>query len=234
MNRPEKVIYTAKVHTTGGRVGSSRSDDGKLDVKLTRPGTSGAGTNPEQLFAAGWSACYQSAMELVARRMKLALPTDFAVDAEVDLGPNGAGFDVSVRLNVNLRRGPVARPGRRPRRPSAPRSCPASHPTWRSNWSKRRTRFVRIPGRRTATSRSRRISYEPQLQSKALRIAKSKLWVERESAALPLRPLAPDTRRPTANLMRAIRLLRAPLTPPSSEGATHPLPPIQVTAREPV
>ena len=74
MNRPEKVIYTAKVHTTGGRVGSSRSDDGKLDVKLTRPGTSGAGTNPEQLFAAGWSACYQSAMELVARRMKLALP----------------------------------------------------------------------------------------------------------------------------------------------------------------
>src|SRR6478672_8586116 len=102
MNRPEKVIYTAKVHTTGGRVGSSRSDDGKLDVKLTRPGTSGAGTNPEQLFAAGWSACYQSAMELVARRMKLALPADFAVDAEVDLGPNGDGFDVAVRLNVSL------------------------------------------------------------------------------------------------------------------------------------
>jgi lipoyl-dependent peroxiredoxin len=69
---------------------------------LTRPGTSGAGTNPEQLFAAGWSACYQSAMELVARRMKLALPADFAVDAEVDLGPNGDGFDVAVRLNVSL------------------------------------------------------------------------------------------------------------------------------------
>jgi lipoyl-dependent peroxiredoxin len=103
MNRPEKVTYTAKVHTTGGRVGSSRSDDGKLDVKLTRPGTSGAGTNPEQLFAAGWSACYQSAMELVARRMKVALPADFAVDAEVDLGPNGAGYDVAVRLNVSLR-----------------------------------------------------------------------------------------------------------------------------------
>ena len=102
MNRPEKVIYTAKVHTTGGRVGSSRSDDGKLDVKLTRPGTSGAGTNPEQLFAAGWSACYQSAMELVARRMKVALPADLAVDAEVDLGPNGDGFDVAVRLNVSL------------------------------------------------------------------------------------------------------------------------------------
>jgi Ohr subfamily peroxiredoxin len=102
VNRPEKVIYTAKVHTTGGRVGSSRSDDGKLDVKLSRPGTPGEGTNPEQLFAAGWSACYQSAMELVARRMKVALPADFAVDAEVDLGPNGIGYDVAVRLNVRL------------------------------------------------------------------------------------------------------------------------------------
>src|SRR5258707_13629971 len=99
MNRPEKVIYTAKVHTTGGRVSSSRSDDGKLDVKLTRPGTSGAGTNPEQLFAAGWSACYQSWMELVARRMKLTLPADLPVEAEVDPGPNGPGSDVLVLLN---------------------------------------------------------------------------------------------------------------------------------------
>ena len=102
MNRPEKVLYTAKVHTIGGRVGSSRSDDGKLDVKLSRPGTSGAGTNPEQLFAAGWSACYQSAMELVAGRINVALPADHAVDAEVDLGPNGAGYDVAVRLHVSL------------------------------------------------------------------------------------------------------------------------------------
>ena len=102
MNRPEKVIYTAKVHTTGGRVGVSRSDDGQLDVKLSRPGTSGAGTNPEQLFAAGWSACYESSMELAARRMKVALPADLAVDAEVDLGPNGGGYDVAVRLNVSL------------------------------------------------------------------------------------------------------------------------------------
>jgi Ohr subfamily peroxiredoxin len=69
---------------------------------LSRPGTSGVGTNPEQLFAAGWSACYESAMELVARRMKVALPADVAVDAEVDLGPNGAGYDVAVRLNVCL------------------------------------------------------------------------------------------------------------------------------------
>jgi Ohr subfamily peroxiredoxin len=102
MNRPEKVIYTAKVHTTGGRVGASRSDDGRLEVKLSRPGTPGAGTNPEQLFAAGWSACYESAMELVARRMKIAPPADLAVDAEVDLGPNGDAYDVAVRLNISL------------------------------------------------------------------------------------------------------------------------------------
>jgi osmotically inducible protein OsmC len=68
---------------------------------LSRPGTSGAGTNPEQLFAAGWSACNQSAMELVGRRMDVALPADHAVDAEVDLGPNGAGYDAAVRLNVS-------------------------------------------------------------------------------------------------------------------------------------
>ena len=102
MNRPEKVIYTAKVHTTGGRTGASRSDDGCLEVKLSRPGAPGRGTNPEQLFAAGWSACYESALELVARRMKIALPPDLAIDAEVDLGPNGDAYDVSVRLNVSL------------------------------------------------------------------------------------------------------------------------------------
>jgi Ohr subfamily peroxiredoxin len=102
MNRPEKVIYTAKVHTTGGRSGASRSDDGHLEVKLSRPGTAGAGTNPEQLFAAGWSACFGSAVELVAHRMKVTLPAGVAVDAEVDLGPNGEGYDLAVRLKVSL------------------------------------------------------------------------------------------------------------------------------------
>ena len=102
VNRPEKVIYTAKVHTTGGRAGESRSDDGRLEVKLSRPGTTSAGTNPEQLFAAGWSACFESAMELVAHKMKVALPADLAIDAEVDLGPNGGGYDLAVRLNVSL------------------------------------------------------------------------------------------------------------------------------------
>ena len=72
------------------------------DVKLSRPGTAGTGTNPEQLFAAGWSACFQSAMELVAHKMKVALPANSAIDAEVDLGPNGEGYDLAARLNVSL------------------------------------------------------------------------------------------------------------------------------------
>ena len=81
----EKVMYTAKTHTTGGRSGVSRSDDGRLDIKLSIPGTSGAGTNPEQLFAAGWSACFEGAMGLVARQMKITLPPETSIDAEVDL-----------------------------------------------------------------------------------------------------------------------------------------------------
>ena len=77
----EKVIYTAKAHTTGGRDGgASRTSDGRLDVKLSVPGTSGAGTNPEQLFAVGWSACFTSAIKIVAHRMKVVLPPEFATD----------------------------------------------------------------------------------------------------------------------------------------------------------
>src|SRR5580698_6571298 len=82
MNRLEKVLYTAKAHSTGGRMGVSRSSDGRLEVKLSRPGGPGTGTNPEQLFAAGWSACFDSAMEFAARNMKITLPADHAVDAE--------------------------------------------------------------------------------------------------------------------------------------------------------
>jgi Ohr subfamily peroxiredoxin len=102
MNRLEKVLYTAKAHTTGGRTGMSRSSDGRLEVRLSRPGTPGTGTNPEQLFAAGWSACFESAMEFVARNMKIALPTDHAVDAEIELGPDGGAFSLAARLYVSL------------------------------------------------------------------------------------------------------------------------------------
>jgi lipoyl-dependent peroxiredoxin len=102
MTHLEKVLYTAKAHTTGGRDGSSRTDDGRLDIKLSPPGMGGSGTNPEQLFAAGYSACFIGAMKAVAGRTKVALPTDLAVDAEVDLGPVAGGYGIAVRLNVSL------------------------------------------------------------------------------------------------------------------------------------
>ena len=99
----EKVVYTAKAHTIGGRDGgSSRTSDGRLDVKLTVPGTKGEGTNPEQLLAAGWSSCFLSAMRLVAAQMKVKLPADVAVDAEVDLGTTAGKYFIQARLNVNL------------------------------------------------------------------------------------------------------------------------------------
>ncbi len=99
----EKVIYTAKAHTTGGRDGgASRTSDGRLDVKLSVPGTSGTGTNPEQLFAVGWSACFLSAIKIVAARMKVKLPTDLAIDTEIDLGTAGGGYLLQARLNVSL------------------------------------------------------------------------------------------------------------------------------------
>jgi osmotically inducible protein OsmC len=99
-----KVIYTAKTHTTGGRdKGVSRSSDGRLDVRLSVPGGPGTGTNPEQLLAAGWSACFESALALEARRAKVALPPDLAIDAEVDLNlSDGDGYFLRTRLNISL------------------------------------------------------------------------------------------------------------------------------------
>jgi Ohr subfamily peroxiredoxin len=99
----EKVLFTARAHTTGGRDGgASHTDDGRLDVKLSAPGTAGTGTNPEQLFAAGWSACFLSAIKLVAGKKKIALPPDVAIDAEVDLGTTRGDFGLAARLNVSL------------------------------------------------------------------------------------------------------------------------------------
>ncbi len=102
MTQLEKVMYTAKAHTTGGRDGASRTDDGRLDIKLSPPGTAGNGTNPEQLFAAGYSACFIGAIKAVATKMKIAVPADLAVDAEVDLGPIPNAYGVAARLNVSL------------------------------------------------------------------------------------------------------------------------------------
>jgi Ohr subfamily peroxiredoxin len=99
----DKLLYTAKAHTTGGRDnGTSRTDDGRLDIKLSSPGTPGTGTNPEQLFAAGWSACFLSAIKLVAGKRKITLPEDVAIDAEIDLGMTHGNFGLAARLNVSL------------------------------------------------------------------------------------------------------------------------------------
>src|SRR3954466_1464232 len=102
MTAIDKVLYTARTHTTGGRDGASRTSDGRLDVKLSTPGTSGTGTNPEQLFAAGWAACFMRAIGLAASQRKITLPADRAIDAEVDLGTNDGGYLVRARLNVSL------------------------------------------------------------------------------------------------------------------------------------
>src|SRR5258706_5246015 len=102
MTQIEKLLYTAKTHTTGGREGASRSSDVNLNVKLSRPGTADSGTKPEQLFAAGWSACFEGAMGLAARKRKITLPADLAIDAEVDLGTTGGAYLLQARLNVTL------------------------------------------------------------------------------------------------------------------------------------
>ncbi len=97
-----KLLYTARTRTTGGREGASRSDDGRLEVKLSNPGAPGAGTNPEQLLAAGWSSCFISAVGLAARELKVALPADAAVNTEIDLGTNENGYILAARLDVSL------------------------------------------------------------------------------------------------------------------------------------
>ena len=98
----EKVVYTGKTHTTGGRNGESHSSDGRLAVKLSAPGSAGPGTNPEQLLAAGWSACFIGAMSKAAAELNLTLPAATAVDAEIDLGLTNNAFFLQVRLNISL------------------------------------------------------------------------------------------------------------------------------------
>jgi len=102
-SHPAKVLYTAKAHTTGGREGgASRTSDGRLDVKFSVPGGPGEGTNPEQLFAVGWSACFVSALKLAAAKRKVHLPQDMALDAEVDLCMGDGGYFLKARLNISL------------------------------------------------------------------------------------------------------------------------------------
>jgi lipoyl-dependent peroxiredoxin len=97
-----KILYTGKTHTTGGREGASQSSDGQLDVRLSSPGSSRPGTNPEQLFAAGWSACFIGALQVAAGQLKTRLPADTAVDAEVDLILDEGAYSLGARLHVSL------------------------------------------------------------------------------------------------------------------------------------
>ena len=102
MTAISKIHYTAKVHITAGRDGGSAvSDDRHLDVSLSLPGT-GAGTNPEQLLAAGWSACFLSALAIAAQKRGISLPAERSIDAEIDLGTTGADFFLGARLQVSL------------------------------------------------------------------------------------------------------------------------------------
>ncbi len=102
MSKIEKVLYTGKTHTTGGRDGATRSDDAALDVRLSPPGSGKPGTNPEQLFAAGWSACFIGALGLAAAKRKIRLPAETVIDAEVDLGTAGDAYFLQARLNISL------------------------------------------------------------------------------------------------------------------------------------
>ena len=104
LTQASKLLYTAKTHTTGGRQnGVARSSDGRLNIRMAIPGSTQSGTNPEQLFAAGWSACFEGAMGILARKMKITLPDDLAIDAEVDLClSDEGGYFLKARLNIYL------------------------------------------------------------------------------------------------------------------------------------
>ncbi|HRI18372.1 MAG TPA: organic hydroperoxide resistance protein [Burkholderiaceae bacterium] len=102
----DKVLYTARATSTGGRAGTSESSDGVLKLQLSTPkelgGAGGPGTNPEQLFACGYSACFIGAMKAVAARQKIALPSEVSITAEVGIGPIPAGFGLQVAMAVSI------------------------------------------------------------------------------------------------------------------------------------
>ena len=99
----EKVLYTAHTHVTGGREGAGKSSDGAVDVKLSTPGAGKPGTNPEQLFGIGYSACFLGAIGIAAQSLKIRLSPETAVDADVSLGKTAAGdYQLAVKLNVSI------------------------------------------------------------------------------------------------------------------------------------
>ena len=103
--KPDKIVYTAEATATGGRDGRARTSDGKIDVRLTPPkemGGTGEGSNPEQLFACGYSACFLGAIKLVADKERIAVPSDAAITARVGIGPIPTGFGLQVELRIAL------------------------------------------------------------------------------------------------------------------------------------
>ena len=106
MASPEKVLYTAHSTATGGRDGRAVSSDGVLNIQLSTPkelgGAGGPGTNPEQLFAAGYSACFIGALKFVAGKAKVALPADTSITGNVGIGQIPAGFGIKVQLDIKV------------------------------------------------------------------------------------------------------------------------------------
>lgn len=106
MKKPSSIAYKTKAIVTGGREGSAKSEDGRLSVSLSTPkdlgGDDGSGTNPEQLFAAGYAACFMGAAKFVAMQEKIALPDDFSITGEVGIGPTDGGFAIDVELHIAL------------------------------------------------------------------------------------------------------------------------------------
>ena len=105
MSKPEKIVYTAHASATGGRDGQASSSDGLLDVKLALPkemGGAGGGVNPEQLFAAGYSACFLGDMKFVAGQQKITLPADTTIEGAVGIGPIPTGFSIAVELSIHI------------------------------------------------------------------------------------------------------------------------------------
>lgn len=100
----DKVLYTALAHTKGGRTGTGKSSDGAIDVQLSPPGSGKPGTNPEQLFAVGYAACFIGAMRAVAPKIGVKVPEDVSIDSSVSLGPThgGSAYGIAVKLVINL------------------------------------------------------------------------------------------------------------------------------------
>jgi Ohr subfamily peroxiredoxin len=129
LQKIDNVLYTAATHTTGGRDGAGRSSDGALDVQLSPPGSGKPGTNPEQLFGVGYSACFMGAMQIAARQLGIKFPADTAIDARVSLGKTAG--DASYALGVTLS---ISLPGldadvKRRLVDAAHQTCPYSHAT---------------------------------------------------------------------------------------------------------